>query len=91
MSCHISVSDIHNKEAVKCMHAGERVLLRSRGRTVGAIVSAEELELLEEIERQEDEEDITAAEKARKRLASGESELISLEEVEKRLGLDKKS
>jgi len=90
MSCRIPVSDIHNEEAVKCVKAGERVLVRSGSKTVGAIVSAYELKILREIERREDEEDCRIVEKIMQEVKSGKQKLYSLEEVKRELGLSLK-
>ena len=51
----------------KVAYAGERVILARRGKGVAALVSMEDLELLEKLE---DESDIKAARKARKEKGS---------------------
>jgi prevent-host-death family protein len=78
----MKVADIRNNlaDAInRVAYAGERIPLERRGKTVAALVSVEDLELLE---RLEDEADIKAARKARKEKGG-----VSLEEVKRRLGM----
>jgi prevent-host-death family protein len=60
-------------------YAGERIVLERRGKGIAALVSMEDLELLERIE---DEQDIKAARKAFKEKGG-----VPLEEIKKRLGM----
>jgi prevent-host-death family protein len=47
-------------------NGGERVVIERRGKVLGAVVSRQDLELLERVRRLEDEEDRAAVAKARK-------------------------
>jgi len=79
----IGVAEIRNNMADalnRVAYQGERIILERRGKGVAAIVSMDDLALLERIE---DEQDIKAARKA---LAEGGTP-IPLEDVERRLGL----
>jgi prevent-host-death family protein len=60
-------------------YGGERVVLERRGKGVAALVSMEDLALIEALE---DQEDLRAARKARKGKGS-----IRLDEVKARLGM----
>lgn len=51
-------------------HKGERVVIARRGKVLGAVVSAEDLKLLERVRELEDEEDREAAARARKEKGS---------------------
>ncbi len=78
----MKVADIRNNlaDAInRVAYAGERIRLERRGKTVAALVSVEDLELLE---RLEDEADIKAARKAMKEKGG-----ISLEDYKKKHGL----
>jgi len=78
----MKVADIRNNlaDAInRVVYAGERIPLERRGKTVAALVSVEDLELLQ---RLEDEADIKAARKALK-----EKGRISLEDFKKKHGL----
>ena len=78
----MNVVDIRNNlaDAInRVAYANERIILDRRGKGVGALVSIEDLELLEEMENRSD---IRAAKKALK-----EKESVTLEEVKKRLGM----
>ena len=78
----MNVVDIRNNlaDAInRVAYAGERIILERRGKGVAALVSIEDLELLQELE---DQADIRAARKALKEKGS-----ITLEEVKKRLGM----
>ncbi len=70
----------------RVVYGGERVMVTRRGKNVVAIISAEELELLEEVlDAIEDEIDIPLV---KDRLAEAEKEgWIPLEQLEKELGL----
>jgi len=61
---------------------GERVVIERRGKVLGAVVSAEDLALLEKVRAFEDEEDSAAARRARK-----EKGRISWEMIKRDLGL----
>jgi prevent-host-death family protein len=78
----MKVADIRNNlaDAInRVAYAGERITLERRGKVVAALVSVEDLELLQELE---DQADIRAAKKARK-----EKGRISLEDLKKKYGL----
>lgn len=70
-----NLADALNKVA----YAGERVVLARRGKGVAALVSMEDLDLLEKME---DEADLKAAKKARKEKGS-----VSLAKIKARLGM----
>ena len=62
----VGIAEIRNNlaEAInRAAYAGERVILERRGKPVAAIVSVDDLKVLEEME---DQEDVRAARKARK-------------------------
>ena len=61
-------------------YGGERVVLKKHGKAVAAVVPIEDLRLIEQME---DEEDVRAANKARKEKGPA----IPLAEVRRRLGL----
>jgi antitoxin Phd len=78
----MKVADIRNNlaDAInRVAYAGERIVLERRGKGVAALVSVEDLELLQ---RLEDEADVKAAKKALK-----EKGRISLEDLKKKYGL----
>lgn len=78
----MKVADIRNNlaDAInRVAYAGERIPLERRGKTVAALVSVEDLELLQ---RFEDEADIKAARKALK-----EKGRVPLEKILERLGM----
>ena len=80
----IGVSDArdHLSEVVdRARYTQERVVLTKRGREVGAIISIDDLRLLEMLE---DQLDIKAARQA---LEESQGERISYDEVRKNLGL----
>ena len=70
-----NLADALNKVA----YAGERVVLARRGKGVAALVSMEDLDLLEKME---DDADLKAAKKARKEKGS-----VSLAKIKARLGM----
>jgi prevent-host-death family protein len=75
----MKVADIRNQlaDAInRVAYAGERIVLERRGKKVAALVSVEDLELLEEME---DQADIRAAKKALKEKGG-----ITLEELKKK-------
>lgn len=92
MAYRISASDIKNEEALERIRAKEHVLLQSRGRTIGVIISAKEFKMLErleeEIERLEDEEDCRDAERIMQEIKSGKADTISLEDLLKKYGME---
>jgi prevent-host-death family protein len=51
-------------------HKGERVVIERRGKILGAVVSADDLKILERVRELEDEEDRKAAAQARKERGS---------------------
>ncbi|MEX0725234.1 MAG: type II toxin-antitoxin system Phd/YefM family antitoxin [Planctomycetaceae bacterium] len=78
----MKVVDVRNNLADalnRVAYAGERIVLERRGKGVAALVSMEDLELLQRIE---DEADIKAARKAMKEKGG-----ISLEDYKKKHGL----
>ena len=78
----ISISEIRDNlaDALNLVaYGGERVILQRRGKGVAALVSMDELALLEELENKAD---IAAAKKALKEKGG-----VPLEEIKKRLGL----
>jgi prevent-host-death family protein len=78
----MKVADIRNNlaDAInRVAYAGERIVLERRGKGVAALVSVEDLALLEELEEQAD---IRAAKKAVKEKGS-----VTLDEIKKRLGM----
>jgi prevent-host-death family protein len=80
----IGVSDArdHLSEVVdRARYTQERVVLTKRGREVGAIISIDDLKLLEMLE---DQLDVNAARQA---LAESRGERIAYDEVRKKLGI----
>jgi prevent-host-death family protein len=78
----MNVVDIRSKlaDAInRVAYAGERIILERRGKGVAALVSVEDLALLEEMENQAD---IRAAKKALKEKGG-----VPLEKVKQRLGM----
>ncbi|HEV2946875.1 MAG TPA: type II toxin-antitoxin system prevent-host-death family antitoxin [Gemmataceae bacterium] len=78
----MNVVDIRSKlaDAInRVAYAGERIILERRGKGVAALVSVEDLALLEEMENQAD---IRAAKKALKEKGG-----VPLEKVKRRLGM----
>jgi len=78
----IGVAEIRNNLADalnRVAYSGERVILQRRGKGVAALVSMEDLALLETIE---DREDLRAALKARKEKGS-----VTLDDIKARLGM----
>ncbi len=75
--------DYENLQAViENTSVGEQIILQKAGKSMAAIVTLEELELLQEIEALEDEFDLKVAEEAMK-----ETRLVPWEEVKLELGL----
>ena len=64
----------------RVIYNGERVILERRGKGVAAIVSLEDLELIEQLE---DKADVKAARKARKEKGG-----VPLSKVKSRLGME---
>lgn len=80
----MGVSDArdHLSEVVdRARYTQERVVLTKRGREVGAIISIDDLKLLELLEDQLD------IKEARQALEESQGERISYDEVRKKLGL----
>jgi prevent-host-death family protein len=78
----VKVADIRNNLADalnRVAYAGERIVLERRGKGVAALVSMDDLALLQRIE---DEQDIKAARKALKEKGG-----VTLDEIKKRLGM----
>ena len=87
---HIPVSDFKNEIAEtlnRVIYAGERVLLQRHWKDVAALISMEDLKILEEILRLEDEQDAKEAIKILHRIKSGEGEVVSWDDAKKELGL----
>jgi len=83
----VSVAKVRNNLADalnRAAYAGERVILERRGKPVAALVSMDDLELLEQLEN---EADLKAVRKARKE--GGKP--IPLAKIETELGIGKKS
>jgi len=78
-----AISDTLNQVA----YSGQRILLQRHGKNVVALISMEELKIIEEIERIEDESDIKEALKVLKKIKRGETELVSWEDAKKELNL----
>jgi prevent-host-death family protein len=73
MSDRISASEARARFADvldRVAHKGERVVIERRGKVLGAVVSAEDLRVLERVRELEDEEDRQAATRARKEKGS---------------------
>jgi prevent-host-death family protein len=80
----IGIAEIRNKMADalnRVAYQGERIVLERRGKGVAAIVSMDDLALLEELE---DRLDLTEA----REVLAEKGENVPLAEVERRLGLD---
>ncbi len=78
----VSEARDHLSEVVdRARYTQERVVLTKRGREVGAIISMDDLKLLEMLE---DQLDIKAARQA---LEESQGERVSYDEVRKKLGL----
>ena len=78
----ISVKDIRDNLADalnRVAYSGERIVLARRGKGVAALVSMDDLKLLETME---EEADLKAAKKARKEKGS-----VSLADIKARLGM----
>lgn len=87
---HIPVSEFKNEisETInRVVYAGERVLLQRHGKDVAALVSMEELKILEEIEELEDQIDLKEALSVLKKIKSGQIDVVTIEEAKKELGL----
>lgn len=87
---HIPVSEFKNEisETInRVVYAGERVLLQRHGKDVAALVSMEELKILEEIEELEDQIDLKEALSVLKKIKSGQTDVVTIEEAKKELGL----
>ncbi len=80
----VSATDLKNRigETLNDVEfRGERVILRRKGRPVGAIIPMEDLALLEKIEDELDAREIERV------LADGSAEWLTLEEAERELDL----
>ena len=78
----MSIAKVRNNLADalnRAAYGGERVILERRGKPVAALVSIDDVELLE---RLEDEADVRAARKARKEKGG-----VPLEKIKARLGM----
>ena len=85
---HIPVSEFKNgiSETInRVAYGGESVLLQRHGKDVVALVSLEQLRLLEEIERREEQDDTKAALGALEQLGNGKDELIPWSEAKAQL------
>jgi len=79
----LGIAEIRNNMADalnRVLYQGERIILERRGKGVAAIVSIEDLELLEQLE---DEIDLKAIRKARKEKGKN----VPLESIKERLGM----
>jgi len=79
----VSIKEIRDNLADalnRVAYGGERLILARRGKGVAALVSMEDLQLLQELE---DRADVRAARKALKEKGG-----VSLEEVKARLGME---
>ena len=84
---HISIADIRNRLADalnRVLYQGERIILERRGKEVAAIVSMDDLALLQMLE---DREDVRAARKALSEMNRAGSRPESWDEVKQELGL----
>ena len=84
---HIGVKEIRDNLADalnKVAYAGERVVLARRGKGVAALVSMEDLELLEKME---DEADVRDAKRALATMKRKGEKPIPLAVIKKRLGM----
>jgi prevent-host-death family protein len=73
MSKHVSASEARARFADvldSVAHKGERFVIERRGKVLGAVVSAEDLQILERVRELEDEEDRKAVVRARKERGS---------------------
>ncbi|MDD5673118.1 MAG: type II toxin-antitoxin system prevent-host-death family antitoxin [Chitinivibrionales bacterium] len=87
---HIPVSEFKNEISEtlnRVVYTGERVLLQRHGKDVAALVSMNELKLIEEIEQMEDEIDLKEALKILHKIKAGENGVVSWDEAKKELGL----
>ena len=87
----LSSSDIKDKEALNHLQAKEPVFLETRGKTIGVIISTEEFEILKkEINRREDEEDLSEGLKELEKIESGKVKTVSLEEIKQKIARKRK-
>jgi prevent-host-death family protein len=87
---HIPVSEFKNEISEtlnRVVYAGERVLLQRHGKDVAALVSMEEYKTLLEIEELEDQIDLKEAIRVLQKIKSGQTDVVSLEDAKKELGL----
>jgi antitoxin Phd len=87
---HLPVSEFKNEIAEtlnRVVYAGERIVLQRHGKDVAAVVSIKELQILDEIERQEDEIDHKEALRTLKELKVGKDKIIAWDDVKKDFGL----
>ena len=83
----IGIAEIRSKLADalnRVVYAGERVILERRGKPTAAIVSLEDLALLEAVE---DREDVKAAKRVLAEMKRKGEKPIPLSEIKKRLGM----
>jgi prevent-host-death family protein len=84
----IGIAEIRNRMADainRVVYQGERIVLERRGKGVAAIVSLEDLALLEALE---DREDAKAARKVLAEMKRAGEKPIPFEEIKKEFGLD---
>jgi prevent-host-death family protein len=87
---HLPVSEFKNEIAEtlnRVVYAGERIVLQRHGKDVAAVVSIKELQILDEIERREDEIDHKEALRTLKELKVGKDKIIAWDDVKKDFGL----
>jgi prevent-host-death family protein len=65
----------------------ERIVISRRGKEAVAVISIEDLRLLEELEAQEDRQDVEAAERVLQEMEEKGEKPIPLDEALKQLGL----
>ena len=87
---HIPVSEFKNEisESInKVAFSKERISLQRHGKDVAALISIEDLKLLEDFEKVDDAIDLKEALKALKEIRSGKDNVISWNDVKKDFGL----
>jgi prevent-host-death family protein len=87
---HIPVSEFKNEisESInKVAFSKERISLQQHGKDVAALISMEDLKLLEDFEKVEDVIDLKEALKALKEIRSGKDKVVSWNDVKTDFGL----
>ena len=86
---HIPVSEFKNEIAEtlnRVAYAGERVLLQRHGKDVVALISLEDLQILEKIEQLEEEQDIKESLRTLKEIDAGKDTVVSWKDVKNEFG-----